>query len=270
MRQIILLLIASGALLPLAGCGSAAGSLPPPQPPKVTVATPLEREVRDVDEFTGRTESVQTVEVRPRVSGYLQEIFFDEGGYVKRGDPLFLIDPRTYQAAYDQAVAKIKLYEAKYLYAKSVRVRSEKLVANNSVSREEYEQNVAAENEALAEMRSAEADAESARLNLEFTKINAEIAGRIDRAFVTRGNLVLSAPNATVLTRIVSIDPIYVYFNPDELAFLRYTQRRVAGEGKMEAQHVRERHIEATIILTDGSVYPEKGTIDFASNSVDP
>ena len=108
-----------------------------------------------------------------------------------------------------------------------------------------------------------------ARLNLEFTKITAEIAGRIDRTYVTKGNLVQSGPAATLLTKIVSVDPIYVYFNPDEMAFLRYTQRRVA-EGKMEAQHVRERHIEARIILADGSEYPEKGMVDFAPNTVDP
>src|SRR5262245_13607372 len=113
MRAFIAVLICSTVLLWTAGCGSAAGSLPPPQPPKVTVAPAIEREVRDIDEYTGRTESVQTVEVRPRVTGYLQEIYFEEGGYVKVGDPLLLIDPRTYQAEYNQAQAKIKLYEAK-------------------------------------------------------------------------------------------------------------------------------------------------------------
>src|SRR5438552_1622419 len=91
------------SLASLAGCGGAAGNLPPPQPPKVTVAAPLQSEVRDDHEYTGRIESVQTVEVRARVSGYLQEVYFEEGGYVKPGDPLFLIDPRTYQAEYDQA-----------------------------------------------------------------------------------------------------------------------------------------------------------------------
>src|SRR6185312_6964735 len=153
--------------------------------------------------------------------------------------------------------------------AKSVRMRNEKLVANNSVTREEYDQSVAAENEALAERNSAEADAESARLNVEFTKINAEIAGRIDRRYVTKGNLVQSGPGATLLTKIVSVDPMYVYFNPDEMAFLRYSERRVAQEGKREAQPVRERNIETTIVLADGTTYPEKGTVDFAAASVD-
>ena len=270
MREFIGLLTVLAAIVSLAGCGAAVGGLPEREPPKVTVAVPVEREVRDVDEYTGRIEAVQTVEVRARVNGYLQEIYFDEGWLVNQGEALFLIDPRTYQAEYDQALAKIRLYDAKYIYTKSVRLRNEKLLASKSVPQEEYEQSVAAENESLAARTSAEKDAESARLNLEFTRINAEIAGRIDRAYITRGNLVQSGPAATLLTKIVSVDPIYVYFNPDELAFLRYTRRRVEGDGKMGAQHIRDRHIEATIVLADGSTYPEKGTLDFASNSVDP
>jgi RND family efflux transporter MFP subunit len=291
MRRIAWLGIIVWSLLWISGCGAAAGSLPAPEPPKVTVATPVARAVRDVDEYTGRIEATKTVDVRARVTGHLQEVFIKggdyvqeaqptsgsrldnsvrEGDYVEEGQLLFLIDPRTYQAEYEQAQARVKLYDAKYLYAKSVRVRSERLLASNSVSREEFEQNVAAENEALAARDSAMADTESQRLNLEFTKVRAEIAGRIDRALVTKGNLVQSGPAATLLTRIVSVDPIYVYFNPDELAFLRYTERRVAGEGKFEAQHVRERQIAATIILADGSTYPETGVIDFASNQVDP
>jgi RND family efflux transporter MFP subunit len=119
-------------------------------------------------------------------------------------------------------------------------------------------------------MRSAEADAERNKLNLEFTRVNAEIAGRIDRRLVTKGNLVESGPVATLLTTIVSMDPIYVYFNPDEMAFLKYSQRRVAADGAMETQHVRERKIEVTIILADGTVYPTKGQINFAANRVDP
>jgi RND family efflux transporter MFP subunit len=270
MRLSLLLFAAALTGLSLTGCGSAAGDLPPPEPPKVVVAPPLEREVRDDDEYTGRIEAQETVEVRARVSGYLKDIYFQDGDFVEKGQPLFLIDPRTYQAEYDQAEARIKLYDAKYGYAKAVRVRSEKLVENKSVSREEYEQNVAAENEALAARRSAEADTETNRLNLEFTRVVAEIAGRIDRAFVTRGNLVQSGPGATLLTRIVSVDPVYCYFNPDELAFLRYTRRRVEDGSFAAAQPVREREIEATIVLADGSVYPTKGKVDFASNTVDP
>lgn len=270
MPHALLLLALMALASALAGCGSAAGSLPPPQPPKVTVATPLSREVRDVDEYTGRIEAPETVEVRARVSGYLQEIYFQEGDIVKKGQDLFLIDPRTYSATFDQAKARIKLYESKYEFAKSSRARSERLLKSGAGTQETYESDVATEGESLAAIESAKADAEVARLNVEFTKIQAEIGGRIDRAFVTRGNLIQSGAGAPALTRIVSVDPMYVYFNPDELAFLRYTQRRIASDGQMEAQPVRERNIETTIVLADGSVYPEKGKVDFASNIVDP
>lgn len=252
------------------GCGSATGNLPTPQPPKVKVSAPLLREIRDVDEYTGRIEATQTVEVRARVSGYLENVLFKDGDYVEKGQPLFQIDPRTYQAEYDQAQARIKLYDAKYVYAKSVRVRNDSLLKAKAISQEEFDQSVAAENESLAARTSAEADTETNRLNLEFTKITAEISGRIDRTFITRGNMVTSGPGATVLTRIVSIDPVFVYFNPDELAFLRYTERRVASDGRFEATHVRDRKIECSITLADGTVYPEKGLVDFASNVVDP
>lgn len=252
------------------GCGNANANLPASQAPEVTVAAPLVREVRDVDEYTGRTEAKQTVEVRARVSGYLQDIFFDDGDVVKKGDPLYLIDPRTYDAEWKQAQARVRLYDAKYNYARSVRVRNEALLKSKAVSQEEYDSSVAAELEAFAARNSAEADTETNRLNLEFTKINAEIEGRIDRTFITRGNLVQSGPGATLLTRIVSVDPIYVYFDPDELAFLRYTERRIAESGQFGATHIRERKIDATIVLADGSTYPEHGSIDFASNTVDP
>lgn len=270
MPHALLLLALMALASALAGCGSAAGSLPPPQPPKVTVAPPLSREVRDVDEYTGRIEAPETVEVRARVSGYLQEIYFQEGDIVKKGQDLFLIDPRTYVATLDQASARIKLYESKYEFAKSSRARSERLLKSGAGTQETFESDVATEGESLAAIESAKADAEVARLNVEFTKIQAEIGGRIDRAFVTRGNLIQSGAGAPVLTRIVSVDPMYVYFNPDELAFLRYTERRIASDGQLEAQPVRERNIETTIVLADGSVYPEKGKVDFASNIVDP
>jgi RND family efflux transporter MFP subunit len=260
----------AATVLTATGCGSATANLPAPQIPEVTVATPLVREVRDVDEYTGRTEAVQTVEVRARVSGYLKEIYFNDGDYVKQGDPLFLIDPRTYEAELKQAQARVELYEAKYNYARTVRARNDALLKSRAISQEEHDSSVAAELEALAARNSAEADAETNRLNLEFTKITSEIDGRIDRTYITRGNLVQSGAGATLLTRIVSVDPIYVYFNPDELAFLRYSQRRLEADGDREATHVRERKIDATITLADGTRYPEHGTVDFASNQVDP
>lgn len=268
--RLAFLLLAAAAACAAAGCNSATGNLPEVQLPEVTISQPVSREVRDIDEYTGRIEASQTVEVRSRVSGYLQDIFFQDGDFVKKGQPLFLIDPRTYEAELAQAKARVALYNAKYHLAQTVRARNEALLRAKAVSQEEYDQADAAEKESLAARTSAEADTETNRLNVEFTKINAEIDGRIDRTFVTRGNLVQSGPGATLLTRIVSVDPIFVYFYPDELAFLRYTEQRVAADGKMEAQHVRMRKLPVSIVLADGTTYAEPGVIDFAANSVDP
>jgi RND family efflux transporter MFP subunit len=257
-------------LASMAGCNMASGSLPPPVPPKVTVAEPLVSEVRDIDEYTGRVDAIETVEVRARVSGYLQEVFFKDGDFVEKGAPLFQIDPRTYQAEFDQARARINLADAKYQFARAKKARDEVLVRSSAVSKEEFEQSVAAENEALAARRSAEADTETNRLNLEFTKINAEIAGRIDRTFVTPGNMIQTGAGSAPLTRIVSVDPMYVYFNPDELAFLRYSRQRVEDDGKLEAVPLRERKLPAKLILANNTEYPEMGFVDFASNELDP
>jgi RND family efflux transporter MFP subunit len=226
-----------------AGCEKVAAKPTSKKPAEVFVAQPTSETVTEFQEFTGRTTAVNTVEVRARVSGYLQDIYFKDGDYVKKGQPLFLIDPRTYDAELEQAKARVALYSAKYNLARIVRTRNEALLKAKAVSQEEFDQADATEKEALAARMSAEADTETNRLNVEFTKINAEIDGRIDRTFVTRGNLVQSGPGATLLTRIVSVDPIFVYFFPDELAFLRYTERRVAADGLMEAQHVRLRRI---------------------------
>ncbi len=264
------LLLAGLAVVAGTGCYSASGNLPTPQLPHVTVAQPVSQEVRDIDEYTGRTEAAETVEVRSRVSGYLEDIYFKDGDFVKKGQPLFLIDPRTYKAELAQAEARVALYKAKHNLATTVRARNEALLKSRAISQEEFDQADAAEKESLAAKTSAEADTETNRLNVEFTEIKAEISGRIDRTFVTRGNLVQNGPGATLLTRIVSLEPVFVYFYPDELAFLRYTERRVAADGKMEAQHVRMRRLPVTIVLADGTTYAEPGVIDFAANRVDP
>ncbi|WP_254511208.1 efflux RND transporter periplasmic adaptor subunit [Anatilimnocola floriformis] len=268
--RLAFLLLAGAAAVAASGCGSAAGNLPTPQPPKVTVAVPAVREVRDIDDYTGRIESTQTVEVHARVGGILDEVYFADGDFVERGKVLYQIDPRTYRAEWDQAKARVTLYDAKYNLARTIRARNESLLKAKAVAQEEFDQSVASEAEALAARESALADTETMRLNLEFTQIKAEISGRIDRTYITRGNMVQAGALSPVLTKIVSVDPVYVYFNPDEIAFLRYTERRVAGDGKMEATHLRERKIVVTITLADGTTYSEAGLIDFASNTVDP
>lgn len=264
-------LVLAGLLASFLGCGDASGSLPAPQAPKVTVARPISRTVRDLEEYTGRVAAVESVDVRARITGYVEEVKFQDGELVKKGDVLFLIDPRTYAAELEQAESQIKLYDAKYAFSKSVRARNEKLANSNALSREEFEQSIAAESESLAAKNAAIADRDRAKLNVDFTTVAAEIDGRIDRPLVTKGNLVESSPNPTLLTTIVSVKPMYVYFDPDEMAFLRYMGRR-AKEGVLtdERQHVIDRKIKTTIVMADGTVYPETGFVDFASNRVDP
>src|SRR5688572_23376932 len=160
------------------GCGDAAGSLPESKPPKVTVARPVFRTVSDLEEYTGRVVAVEKVEVRPRITGHVQEIYFQDGEIVEKGKPLFLIDPRTYKAELAQAKSQIELYDAKYKFAESVKARNEKLAANKAISQEEYEQSSASAAEALAARHAAEADAARSQLNVDFTTITAEIAGR--------------------------------------------------------------------------------------------
>jgi len=259
------------ATIVLSGCGSAAGGLPPPQPAKVTVSKPLVRPVRDANEYTGRVEAVETVDVRARVSGYLQEIYFNDGDDVEEGAKLFLIDPSTYEAELAQAESKINVWEAKYNYQKAVRVRNESLHAKGAVAKEELEQSIAAEKESLASQKAAEADRDRAKLNVDFCHINSPIKGRIDRRFVTKGNLIDAGTLATSpLTTIVSIQPVYVYFNPDELAFLRYKEKRLAEEKQFGENKIRDLGIEAHVILSDGAHYPATGKVDFAANRVDP
>ena len=271
MRRGLLLLFISLVATVHSGCGSAAGGLPPPQPAKVTVARPLVRLVRDANEYTGRVEAEQTVDVRARVSGYLQEIYFNDGDDVEEGAKLFLIDPSTYEAELAQAESKINVWEAKYNYQKAVRVRNETLHAKGAVAKEELEQSIASEKEALASQKAAEADRDRAKLNVDFCHINSPIKGRIDRRFVTKGNLIDAGTLATSpLTTIVSIQPAYVYFNPDELAFLRYKEKRLAEESQFGEHKIRDLGIEANVILADGSPYSETGKVDFAANRVDP
>ncbi len=178
-------------------CGSAAGSLPRAAAPKVTVATPLSPRSPAISTSTREGSSPRDRRSPARVSGYLQEIYFQKRTSSKKGQDLFLIDPRTYTATFDQAKARIKLYESKYEFAKSSRARaSERLLKSGAGTQETFESDVATEGESLAAIESAKADAEVARLNVEFTKIQAEIGGRIDRAFVTRGNLIQSGAGA--------------------------------------------------------------------------
>ena len=258
------------SLAALVGCTASPHPSAGLPPPKVTVAPAIKRQVVDYDEYTGHIEAVESVEVRARVSGYLQEVKFNDGDMVREKDLLFVIDPSTYQALYNQAKAQIDVWQAKFDFAEATRARNAKLVTGGSVTKEEFESSVATRNEAAASLIAAKADTEARKIDLDFCEVKSPIDGRIDRTYVTKGNLVQSGPGEpTLLTRIVSVDPIYVYFDVDELALLKYTENRRAEEGVVNRIPLRNKKIPVEISLADDSVYPQPGIVDFGANQVD-
>ena len=254
--------LALSALLPaiIAACNSEAAAPAMPPPPDVSVATVLTKNVRQWDEFTGRVAAVETVELRPRVSGYVQSVAYREGQDVRKGDLLFVIDPRPYQAALDQALANLERAHAEQRLAQTQDKRAQTLIEAKAISREEFEIRKAASSQGNAGVRAAEAAVAAARLDLQFTQVRAPIDGRAGRALVTEGNL--AQADGTLLTTLVSQDPMYVYFESDEQAFLRYGALARKGERDGVRNPVR-------IGLADEQGYPHEGAVDFVDNQVD-
>ncbi|MCU0870442.1 MAG: efflux RND transporter periplasmic adaptor subunit [Burkholderiales bacterium] len=248
----------------LAACGGGGGGPPQMPPPDVNVATVAAREVSAWDEYSGRVEAVDTVEIRPRVTGYLAAQHFTEGSVVDKGALLFTIDDREYRAAVDSAAANVARARTRVEVAASEFARTEKLAAVKAASTEEVERRRGEVQQAEADVKSAEAQLVQARLNLEFTRITAPIAGRVSLAEVKPGNLV--AAGTTRLTTLVSIDPVYVSFNGDERMYLRYQAQARAGErpgATSGANPVR-------VGLADEQGHPHEGRIVFVDNAVDP
>ena len=249
---------------------------PPPvaavPPPEVSVAPPLEREVTDYNEYTGRLAALEEVEVRARVRGYLVKVHFTEGAEVKQGDALFEIDPRPFQAELDAARGQVAQWEAKLTRAEADVARNERLLPKGAASQKDLDTAIAERGEARAAIQSARAAVERAALDLEFTKVTAPISGRVSRAFVTKGNLVnAGGGEATLLTTIVAVDPIYVYFDIDERALLQYQQAARAQAGESERiPNVREAKIPVQLGLATEAGFPHEGVVDFADNQVDP
>jgi RND family efflux transporter MFP subunit len=252
-----------GALTLACAPKSAAG----PQAPAVSVAAVPERSVTDWDQFTGRFEAVDAVDIRPRVSGYIQRIDFAEGKEVKKGEVLFEIDPRPYDA--DLARAEAQLEQAKSgaeLATRDVE-RARHMVDAKAMSREEFDARTSAVDQTAAAVKAAEAAVTTARLNREWTVVRSPIAGRVSQAEVTVGNLVQAGPpTATLLTTVVSLDPIYVSFDADEQTYLKYIALARSGSGpdsKMKTP------IFLGLANEDGS-FPHEGRLDFVDNQVNP
>lgn len=247
---------------------SAKGDQPqgPPPAPQVTVAAAIGRSVTDWDEFTGHLESVDMVDVRPRVSGYVERVAFTEGAMVNKGDVLFVIDPRPYEADVEKAKADLAQAETRRTLAQTEVSRANHLLAAQAISRQDYDTRTSASAEGEAAVQAAQAELTTAQLNLEWTTVRAPITGRVGRALVTPGNLVQAgAANATPLTTVVSLDPIYVYFDGDEQTYLK-------DLGLSSRAGAAQQHVQRVVYmgLADETDYPHEGHIDFVDNKLDP
>ena len=258
----------------LAGLGVLAAGCSPSQPDDVgetpmtvQVSYVVERDVTDYSDFTGRTAAMDAIEVRARVWGYIDEFKFKEGTLVNKGDVLFEIDPRTYKATLDQADGKLASLQARLKRLDADFARAERLIKTSTIAQEEYDKVVGDRGETIASIESQKGAVDQARLDLEFTKVRAEVSGRVSRAVVTRGNLVQSGQTGgTLLTTLVSVDPMWAYFDVDERTVLRV--RQLIREGKIKS--ARDAEWPVFLGLANEEGFPHKGTIDFVDNQVNP
>jgi RND family efflux transporter MFP subunit len=254
-------------ILLLAGCKPKPSQQSAPRPPTVTVARVGQQELIEWDEFTGRAEAVELVEVRPRVSGHIQEVRFQAGQIVKKGDLLFVIDPRWHEAEFARANAEHERAKVRLQVAERESKRSTQLLTSKAISTEEADAREARFHEAKAALLAAEAARNTAQLDLDYTQIRAAIDGRISRALITPGNHVSGVPGSTaVLATIVSMDPIYVYSDVDESTLLKFNalvhERKVHGNG--------QRKIEVEMQLADENGFAHRGLIESFDNRLDP
>jgi multidrug efflux system membrane fusion protein len=255
---IVALATAGLAAATLAGCGDATGKTAPPQAtegPPVSAATVLEKAVAETQEFSGRLEAIDVVQIRPRVSGFITAVNFKPGAEVKKGDVLFEIDSRPFQAEADRAEAASSAARAKADLARLELARAERLLTDHAIAQREYDERAAGQKELEAGARAARAQAEAAKLNLSYTRVIAPINGRVSKAEITLGNLV--DPSA-VLSSIVSQDRIYASFDGDESTYLRVAKRARGGAP-----------IAVRVGLADEDGFPHEGKLEFVDNQLD-
>jgi RND family efflux transporter MFP subunit len=233
-------------------------------PPEVTVASPVVKPIVEDDEFVGRFEAANAVDVRSRVSGYLEEVYFKDGSLVKAGDVLFKIDQRLFRVALRQAESEVQIAEASFSFAQEQLTRAEQLVTNGNIAQSVVDERRERFLNASGALEQAKQSLEQAQINLDFSEIRAPIAGRIDRKRVTPGNLVKA--DDTILTTIVSLDPIYFYFDIDERYFLAYSKdARTRGSSLQEGGG----GLDVKIRLSDENLGSFPGTLDFSENRID-
>lgn len=270
-RSTLSLVILAAATFTLAGCARDQAAERAAVPPlRVTVARVISRTVTDSQTFTGRFQAVQHVNVRPRVSGYIASVDFTYGSEVRAGQVLFVIDPRPYEAVYQRAKAQFDQARAQLALARSERTRAIKLLAARAISKDEYDTRTANSRESAANVEAAKAALDTAALNLRFTRVTAPISGRVSRAIVTTGNFVTTGQ--TILTTIVSLNPIYVTFDADEQAYLKFEKyaRRDARNAAPSSAGPSALGNPVYVGLADESGYPHEGRLVFMDNALDP
>ncbi len=250
-----------GPWLVAAGPASAQGG--PPQAPPVTVAKPVVKDIIERTDFIGRFEAVDQVDIRARVSGYLDKIHFEDGTLVKAGDLLFTIDPRPYRNALEQAQATVTSSQVRLEFAQSDLDRAEQLRRTGNITDQLFDQRRQAFLTAKAELDRAQAALRQAQLDVEFTEVKSPLSGRLSRKLVSEGNLVNA--NETVLTNVLTLDPIQFYFDVDERSFLAYSRQTQGGTRTSSNGSVNE----VLLTLTDERLGQRKGRLDFVDNRLD-
>ncbi|WP_028202643.1 efflux RND transporter periplasmic adaptor subunit [Paraburkholderia nodosa] len=229
-----------------------------PPAPEVDVAAVLNRTITDWQSYSGRMAAVEKVEIRPQVSGTIVSVNFRDGALVKQGETLFVIDPRPYQAAVDQAAAQLAAAQARTGYAQSDWERAQRLIGDNAIAKRDYDEKQNASREANANLKAAQAALEAAQINLGYTRIVAPVAGRVSRAEITVGNVVSAGASAAALTTLVSVSPIYAEFDADEQTYLDYISRMKDGS-----------KVPVELGLANESGYSRTGTIESVDNRLD-
>ena len=250
----------------MAGCVGQASENAQMPPPAVSAAPVLVKQISQWDDFSGRVEAVESVDLRPRVSGYIDRVNYTEGQEVRKGDVLFTIDSRSYRAELARAQADLARARSQADLGRSEAARAKKLSDLQAISTESYEQRRSAAAEAQANVAAAQAAVDAARLNLEFTQVRAPISGRAGRALVTAGNLVSAGDSASVLTTLVALDKMHVHFDTDERTFLRYAE--LARKGERPSENGAGVPVQIGLVGEEG--FPHTGVVDFLDNQVDP
>jgi multidrug efflux system membrane fusion protein len=258
-RPIVLALAAAGVAITLAGCEDATGKTTEAPAaaggPPISAALVIEKPITETQEFSGRLEAIDHVEIRSRVSGFITAVNFKPGSEVKKGDVLFVIDPRPYQAEADRAEAAANSARARAELARLELTRAERLLADKAIAQREFDERASSQKELDASARAAQAQHEAARLNLSYTKVTSPIDGRVSKAEITLGNLV-DAP--AVLTSVVSIDRIYASFDGDEDTYLRVGTQNHKGEP-----------VTVKVGLANEEGFPHEGKLEFVDNQLD-